>query len=82
MSLTGLVALLQPYIGHIEDLDDEKRIWLLGVFIGGVSRLRARVRELYRQADEDDQVEAMAQLRQVALALGEPEDWERGEAGQ
>ena len=37
--------------------------------------LRARVRELYEEADADGYMDALPPLHQVMLALGAPEDW-------
>ena len=40
--------------------------------------LRARVREIYEEADADGYMDALPPLHQVMLALGAPEDWMEG----
>jgi len=73
LSLAGLAQMVQSYAGHIEDMSDDDRLLVLGQFTGAVSRFRVRLRELYREAGASGK----ERLRQVAYALGEPEDWER-----
>lgn len=75
LSLVGLADLVKQFAGRIEDMDGDQRVLVLGQFAGAVSRLRARLRELYEQEDEAGYAEALPPLHQMALALGEPEDW-------
>ena len=78
LSLLGLADLVKGYLGHIEDMSDDKRVLVLGQFAGAVSRLEARVRELYAKADNDGYREALPDLHQVMIALGAAEDWNEG----
>jgi hypothetical protein len=80
-SLVGLAGRVREFTGHIEDMSDDERVSLLGQFAGAVGRLRARLRELYEDADEAGYMDALPPLHQLALALGEPGDWDEGVPG-
>lgn len=75
MTLLGLAERVRQYFGHIEDMGDDDRVLLLGQFAGAVSRVQARVRELWAGNDEAGYMEALPPLHQVMLALGADEDW-------
>ena len=75
LTLLGLAERVKRYTGHIEDMSDDERVYVLGLFAGAVSRLEDRVRELYAEADDDGYMEALPELHQVMLALGAGEDW-------
>jgi len=79
LTLLGLAHRVKQFTGHIEDMGDDERVWMLGLFAGAAGGVEARVRELYGQADDDGYMEALPPLHQVMLALGAPEDWAEGE---
>jgi hypothetical protein len=81
LTLLGLAGRVQHFLGHIEDMSDDERVLVLGQFAGAVSRLRARVRELYAEDKRDGYTAAAEALHQVMLALGADEDWAE-EAGE
>jgi hypothetical protein len=75
LTLLGLAERVSHFLGHIEDMSDDERVLVLGQFAGAVSRLQARVRELYAKADDGSYMDALPPLNQVMLALGAGEDW-------
>jgi hypothetical protein len=78
LTLLGLAERVQQFTGHIEDMSGDERVLVLGQFAGAVSRLRARVRELWTESDRDGYTEALPPLHRVMLALGADEDWAEG----
>lgn len=80
LSLLALSARVQQFTGHIEDMDDDERVWLLGLFAGGVLRLRAVVREQWERNSRDGYMEALPPLGALAAALGDDgfEAWAEG----
>lgn len=72
LTLLGLAKRALSYTGHIEDMGDDERVFLLGAFAGAVLRLEQQVRELWdeNESDRTDKV-----LHQVMLALGASADW-------
>jgi hypothetical protein len=80
LTLLGLAERVSQFLGHIEDMSDEERVLVLGLFAGAVSRLQARVRELYAKADDSSYMDALPPLNQVMLALGADEDWAESES--
>lgn len=78
LTLLGLAERVTQFAGHIEDMSDDERVLVLGQFAGAVSRMQARVRELYAKADDDGYMDALPPLNQVMLALGSGEDWHDG----
>jgi hypothetical protein len=75
VTLLGLAERAKRFLGHIEDMSDGERVFLLGAFAGAADRLRERVRELWAENDDDGYMEALPPLHQVMLALGADEDW-------
>jgi hypothetical protein len=75
LTLLGLAERVKQFTGHIEDLGDDERVYLLGLFAGAVGRLEERVRELWVKNDDDKHAEARPALHQVMLALGADENW-------
>lgn len=81
LTLLGLADRVKRYLGHIEDMPDDERVFVLGLFAGAVGRVEARVRELYAEDDRDGYMEALPSLNQVMLALGAPEGWNEEDDG-
>jgi hypothetical protein len=75
LSLLGLSARVKQFAGHIEDMGDDERVFLLGLFAGTADQLRDQVRKIYAKAGADGYMDALPPLHQVMLALGAPEDW-------
>lgn len=80
LSLLALSARVQQFTGHIEDIGDDERVWLLGLFAGGVLRLCAVVREQWERNSRDGYMEALPPLGVLARALGDDgfEAWAEG----
>ena len=79
LTLLILAERVKQFTGHIEDMSDDERVFLLGAFAGAADRLRERVRELRAENRADGYMEALPPLHQVMRALGCPEDWAEGE---
>ena len=74
-TILGLSACVKQFAGHIEDLGDDERVFLLGMFAGTADHLHDRVRKIYEEAAADGYMDALPPLHQVMLALGDAEDW-------
>jgi hypothetical protein len=81
LTLLGLAERVNQFEGRIEDMSDDERVYLLGLFAGAVDRLRERVRELWTESRDEGSYEAMPGLYQVMLAMGASENWAE-ESGQ
>jgi hypothetical protein len=75
LTLLGLAHRALKFAGHIENMSEEERVLLLGMFAGAVVRLQENVRALYKESDKEDNTEALFVLHQVMLALGAGENW-------
>ena len=71
LTLLGLSARVQQFDGHIEDMDEDERVWLLGLFAGAALRLRAVVRAEWERNSRDSYMEALPPLGAVAKAIGD-----------
>jgi hypothetical protein len=78
LTLLGLSARMKQFAGHIEDMSDDERVYMLGLFTGAADQLHARVRRIYEAADAGSYMDALPPLHEVMLALGAPEDWAEG----
>ena len=80
LTLLALSARVQQFTGHIEDMGDDERVWLLGLFAGGVLRLRDVVRAEWERNSRDGYMEALPPLGALAKALGDDgfEAWAEG----
>lgn len=83
LSLLALSARVQKFAGHIEDMGDDERVWLLGLFAGAALRLRDVVRGQWERNERDGYMEALPPLGKVAEALGDDgfEAWAEGVMG-
>jgi hypothetical protein len=61
LSLPGLAARVRQFLGHIEDMSDDERVFLLGAFEGAVAR----------QQHDLDSDEAQAAVGRSVAALEE-----------
>jgi hypothetical protein len=72
-SLLGAAARVRQFTGHIEDLGDDERVFLLGALAGGAEKLRGAVREQYASAHVSWQREALPFLAGIAATMGDTE---------
>ena len=71
MSLLGLAERVLQFLGHIEDMGDDERVFLLGAFEGAAARLRDDLRRWWLEADRDGYAEALPALGRVMDAIGD-----------
>ncbi len=79
LTLLGLAERVKRFTGHIEDMSDDERVYLLGAFAGTAGRLREHVEGLYADSATTN-TRALPALRQVMLALGADENWAEEES--
>jgi len=72
--LHALAERVKRYAGHIEDLHEDDRVLLLGLFTGAVDALEAKVRSYL--ADNHQGTFSWAMMIQFARDLGMPEGGE------
>jgi len=71
LSLLGLAERVRQFLGHIEDMSNEERVFLLGAFEGTAMRLRDDLRRWWLEQDRDGYAEALPALGRVMDAIGD-----------